>query len=118
MLKKGKFKLPQKIPLQFPHKLSSLVSNFESKKKEAENVRIRQGFFEYGKELETFLPDAEVIEVRSEIPSEKFDGKVLEKGKHKNYSEALEIDEKRSDLEYEVNFSSVLAIKVLTFFMI
>lgn len=100
MQKKGKFKLSQKVPLQFPHKLGSLVASFEGKK-EAENVRTRQGF-EHGKELETFLPDAEVIEVHSEIPSEKFDGEILEKGKHKNDMEALEIDEKQSDLEYEV----------------
>lgn len=93
----GKFKFPQQVPFQFPHKLES---------KEEENVRIDQGF-EYGKELETFLPDelgldAE-IELSIESPFEKFDGEILEKGKHNKDTGDVEIDDKLSDLEYEVS---------------
>lgn len=111
---KCKLKLPQKTHLPFPPKLSSLVSGSEGK--EAENAGGEDQGFESGKELETFLPnglglEAE-FEVHSEIPRENFDSNVLERGAselYKNEMEAVHVDEKRSDMEYEVRMKTVFS---------
>lgn len=111
---KGKLqKIPQKAHQAFPNRLGSLVAGFEGPgREEDEDIggRFDKGL-ESGEELETFHPnglgfDREVDdqnEVKSHVKSDDADFLEIKAAhKHKKDLETVDVEEKRSDLDYEV----------------
>ncbi|GAB4832862.1 hypothetical protein Ancab_006877 [Ancistrocladus abbreviatus] len=108
MLLKGKLKLPEKALKAFPD-LGSMVKggvDVDGYKEGSESAA-----FELGEELETFQPNALGSETREsdiEILDEESDAKIRPKTDVKDGSapipkHGIDVDEKRSDLEYELS---------------
>lgn len=107
---KGKLKLPAPDNSRrvYPDRLGSLVSGFDGKDKE---IGGSDWEFELGEELEPIQPNASEFDrggdVENEINGEDVEPKVR-KRPNKDIAtpvsvlKAIAVDEKRSDLEYEV----------------
>ncbi|XP_059637964.1 uncharacterized protein LOC132279912 [Cornus florida] len=111
MMLKAKLRLPEKARRAFPDRLGSLVAGFEDK--DEENVS-SDPMFESGEELETFQPngfgsDREIgdYDDEDEKSDDELDLRVRQKPDKEvaasvSPSKIIAVDEKRSDLEYEL----------------
>lgn len=107
---KGKLKLPAPNNSRrvFPDGLGSLVSGFDGKEDE---IGGSEWEFELGEELEPIQPNALGFDRERDVDNEHNDEDVEPKVRHRpnkdvatpvSVLKAIEEDEKRSDLEYEV----------------
>lgn len=117
---KGKLKIPEKALKVFPDRLGSLVKGFDDSR-DAGGGSDREGLqtasFDLGEELETFHPNGFVSEreesdVEKKMVEEELEVKVRSKpdkeiGLTPDSKHIIEVDEKRSDLEYELSLEEI-----------